>query len=341
MDASDSRQKGGSGLGLAICRTIVLQHSGRIWAERNPVRGSTFRVFLPYHPSPVAPAGDGGDLRDRPRHGCAGRLPTPTRAPGSPRNSPATVTPSCEAATVEQTLSAAQQDAEAILLDTSLDGMNGWEILPLLRRMTQGRTRRSCCSAWRSEVRGSARGRRRLGCQAAARRRPAHRAGARALRPRRKGAYPHRRRRSSTWPVSSARSSPATTSPSRSRIPSRRRWTHVPLSSPTCWCWISACPTATASTWSTGSASTRTLPICRWSSTPAAKSRPSERRQLTLGPTHFLTKAHVQPQQLEALVLTMLRNSRKIEPAEVPAIGGTQSINRFRHRRRRQHRRRA
>jgi PAS domain S-box-containing protein len=46
VDASDSRQKGGSGLGLAICRTIVLQHSGRIWAERNPVRGSTFRVFL-------------------------------------------------------------------------------------------------------------------------------------------------------------------------------------------------------------------------------------------------------------------------------------------------------
>jgi PAS domain S-box-containing protein len=53
VDASDSRQKGGSGLGLAICRTIVLQHSGRIWAERNPVRGSTFRVFLPFRPEPL------------------------------------------------------------------------------------------------------------------------------------------------------------------------------------------------------------------------------------------------------------------------------------------------
>jgi signal transduction histidine kinase len=50
VDASDSRQKGGTGLGLAICRTIVQQHAGRIWAERNPVRGSTFRVFLPYNP---------------------------------------------------------------------------------------------------------------------------------------------------------------------------------------------------------------------------------------------------------------------------------------------------
>jgi PAS domain S-box-containing protein len=48
VDASDSRQKGGTGLGLAICRTIVEQHGGRIWAERNPVRGATFRVFLPW-----------------------------------------------------------------------------------------------------------------------------------------------------------------------------------------------------------------------------------------------------------------------------------------------------
>jgi len=47
VDASDSRQKGGTGLGLAICRTIVQQHGGRIWAEHNPVRGATFRFFLP------------------------------------------------------------------------------------------------------------------------------------------------------------------------------------------------------------------------------------------------------------------------------------------------------
>jgi DNA-binding response OmpR family regulator len=42
---------------------------------------------------------------------------------------------------------------------------------------------------------------------------------------------------------------------------------------------------------------------------------PSERRQLILGPTHFLTKTRVQPQQLEALVLTLLRNSRQMEEA--------------------------
>jgi PAS domain S-box-containing protein len=53
VDASDSREKGGSGLGLAICRTIVLQHSGRIWAERNPARGATIRVYLPARPDPI------------------------------------------------------------------------------------------------------------------------------------------------------------------------------------------------------------------------------------------------------------------------------------------------
>ena len=73
VDASDSRQKGGSGLGLAICRTIVLQHSGRIWAERNPMRGSTFRVFLPYHPVPLETPASLPDNEPGPRHGAAGR----------------------------------------------------------------------------------------------------------------------------------------------------------------------------------------------------------------------------------------------------------------------------
>jgi PAS domain S-box-containing protein len=53
VDASDAREKGGTGLGLAICRSIVSQHAGRIWAERNPLRGSTFRIYLPYQPEPV------------------------------------------------------------------------------------------------------------------------------------------------------------------------------------------------------------------------------------------------------------------------------------------------
>ena len=84
VDASDARQKGGSGLGLTICRTIVSQHSGRIWAERNPLRGSTFRVFLPYQPAPIeSPA-----LSSAWETGVPSQLAAPAREPG-PAQSPA------------------------------------------------------------------------------------------------------------------------------------------------------------------------------------------------------------------------------------------------------------
>ena len=145
VDASDSRQKGGSGLGLAICRTIVQQHSGRIWAERNAVRGSTFRVQLPYRP----------DLN---------LAPTPTPLLESSRGKLLLADPGAqsrmtisnqlrrqgydvvEAATMTETLAAlwdgpvggTPAGIEAILIDISLDSLNGWEILPRLRKDPAG-----------------------------------------------------------------------------------------------------------------------------------------------------------------------------------------------------------
>lgn len=41
VEPSDAKQKGGTGLGLAICRSIVVQHGGTIWAERNDSGGRT------------------------------------------------------------------------------------------------------------------------------------------------------------------------------------------------------------------------------------------------------------------------------------------------------------
>jgi len=134
VDASDSRQKGGSGLGLAICRTIVQQHSGHIWAERNPVRGSTFRVFLPFHPAsiePPSPVFDRETGQGTVLLADANPATRPLIAALLARHGYRVV----EATTVQQTLAAAHEGVQAILLDTSLDGMNGWEILPLLRRM--------------------------------------------------------------------------------------------------------------------------------------------------------------------------------------------------------------
>jgi PAS domain S-box-containing protein len=149
VDASDSRQKGGSGLGLAICRTIVQQHGGHIWAERNSVVGSTFRVKLPYHPSNVvAPATTPLVEPDRGRVllADANSETRPQLANQLRRQGYHVV----ETATVDETLAAlaatpgteltaagvstiAPAAIEAILVDISLDGLNGWEILPRLR----------------------------------------------------------------------------------------------------------------------------------------------------------------------------------------------------------------
>ncbi|WP_263353602.1 PAS domain S-box protein [Acidicapsa acidisoli] len=144
VDASDSRQKGGSGLGLAICRTIVQQHGGRIWAERNNVRGSTFRVVLPLQPHVTStPTATPIDEPDRGRVLLAdANLSTRPLVANQLRRQGYRVV---ETGTVEETLAAlstgvdsehpdgVQGGIEAILVDISLDGLNGWEILPRLR----------------------------------------------------------------------------------------------------------------------------------------------------------------------------------------------------------------
>jgi PAS domain S-box-containing protein len=134
VDASDSRQKGGSGLGLAICRTIVLQHSGRIWAERNPVRGATFRVFLPHQPTTpdateLTPAAELARITILVAD--SNQLSRLQTANVLGRHGYRLI----EAATLEDAVAADHRNLQAIVLQTSLDGFNGFEALPLLHRL--------------------------------------------------------------------------------------------------------------------------------------------------------------------------------------------------------------
>lgn len=47
VEESDAKEKKGSGLGLAICKTIIEQHSGKMWATSSAKEGTRFAFTLP------------------------------------------------------------------------------------------------------------------------------------------------------------------------------------------------------------------------------------------------------------------------------------------------------
>ncbi len=70
VEQDDARRLGGSGLGLAICRAIVGQHGGSIWAERNPVKGTSFFLNLPGSRRMIASEDTPVVLKPLPLEGC-------------------------------------------------------------------------------------------------------------------------------------------------------------------------------------------------------------------------------------------------------------------------------
>jgi signal transduction histidine kinase/DNA-binding response OmpR family regulator len=133
IEPADARQKGGTGLGLAICRSIVQQHSGSIWAQRNLGPGSTLYVMLPRTsratdvilPVSLPPRGEGAILI------CDDDASIRTVVSEHLTRQGYTV---IEAASGEQALIlAAEHHVEAILLDLYMPGLSGWETLQHLR----------------------------------------------------------------------------------------------------------------------------------------------------------------------------------------------------------------
>jgi len=323
VDASDSRQKGGSGLGLAICRTIVMQHSGRIWAERNRVRGSTFRVFLPYQATPAGKPTLGPE--DEPGQGTvlladANSITRVQVAAQLARHGYRVV----ETGTVEHTLAAASEGVEAILLDTALDGMNGWQILPLLRRLDPAaRTPIVLLSVDRTP--------------GEAQENPLAAAEGWVAQPLDEEALLRELARVLCGPGEKARilviEDDADLAGMICEVFARDGITvevaHTRQAAldlchsfePHLMVLDIGLPDGDGFNvvdWLRQHRNLAQLPLVVYS---GREFSPEERRQLTLGPTHFLTKARVQPQQLEALVLTMLRSSRQMEEISPMVLG--------------------
>ena len=134
VDASDSRQKGGGGLGLAICRAIVSQHNGRIcWPSGTPCAVLRFVFFLPYHPAAASKVKT--SKKDTPGQGVV--LLASDNGATRPLIGAQLADHGyriVETSTVEQSLLAAHDGVEAIVVDTGSQGTIGWELLPQMRR---------------------------------------------------------------------------------------------------------------------------------------------------------------------------------------------------------------
>jgi signal transduction histidine kinase/DNA-binding response OmpR family regulator len=140
VEASDSRQKGGTGLGLAICRSIVQQHNGTIWAESNPQQkrgpGAALFVSLPrISRTQDTVAGRSLTMLSTPIHAtvivCDDDAGIRTVVGENLRQHGYNI---LEAENGEHAVELAiKNHVKAILLDLYMPGLNGWQTLQRLK----------------------------------------------------------------------------------------------------------------------------------------------------------------------------------------------------------------
>ena len=133
VDASDSREKGGSGLGLAICRSMIRQHGGDISVQSRVGIGSEFSFTIPVIPAPlVAPLSP-------PEFSAYKRLVFICDDEPAAREVMNVLLTAHGYRVVEFTSAAELLDAalhqrpDLILLDLFMPDMNGWEALARLK----------------------------------------------------------------------------------------------------------------------------------------------------------------------------------------------------------------
>lgn len=134
VEPSDYRQKGGTGLGLAICRSIVQQHSGSIWAQRNLGPGTTLYVMLPRTARSSDIAVEAPSLATRGEGTILVCDDDPSIRTVVHEHLTRQGYKVIEASSGDEALVlAAESKPEAILLDLYMPGLSGWETLQRLR----------------------------------------------------------------------------------------------------------------------------------------------------------------------------------------------------------------